>query len=80
MEDAQGKEQLDAFPTSGQPVLNTTLKHMLLSLRGALQHDMANFMLSTLEALGDRVVYVETKMGDFTQSHNELVDPHFEVE
>lgn len=53
---------------------------MLLSLRGALQHDMANFMLSTLEALGDRVVYVETKMGDFTQSHNELVDPHFEVE
>lgn len=80
MEDAQGEEQLDAFPTSGQPVLNTSLKNMCLSLRGALQHDMANFMVSTLKALGDRVDYVENNMGDFTQAHNELVDAHFEVE
>lgn len=37
IEKEQTEEQLDAFPTSGQPVLDTTLKDMLLSLRGALQ-------------------------------------------
>lgn len=30
--------------------------------------------------LGDRINFVENKMGDFTSAYSELVDAHFEVE
>lgn len=76
-------EQLDAFPTSGQPIIDTTMKEMLQTLRGALQSDMAVFMSNTkreISAVSNRVEYVENKMEEFTLAHNELVDAHFEVE
>lgn len=40
------KEQLNAFHTSGLPILNTAMKDMLLYLQGGggFQHDMAAFM------------------------------------
>lgn len=59
-------QQLDAFPTSGQPILDTTMKEMLLTLRGALQQDMSAFMHTTkteLSAFSSRVNYVEKKNG-----------------
>lgn len=56
---AAHEAHLTAFPITEQPVID----------RGALQHDMASFMHSTrkeLEAIGDRMDYIENKMGDFT--------------
>lgn len=56
-ETADHEAQLNALPTYGQPVLDTTL-----------QHDMAAFMHNTLKDLGDSVDYVENKMGDSQQT------------
>lgn len=56
---------------------------MLLSLRGAIQHVLQSYMNKTnveIDALGERVDYVESKMGDFSAVHNDLVDAHFELE
>lgn len=75
-------DKLNAIPTAGQPILDTTIKDMIMSLRGALQHDMINFMHKSkveIEALGERVDYMENKMCDFTSAHNDLVDSHFEL-
>lgn len=72
-------EQLDAFPTAGQPIIDSTMKDMLITLRGALQHDMSCFMKQTkveMEALGNRVDQVEFNMTDYAQAHNELIDAH----
>lgn len=55
---------------------------MIISLRGALQY-MLNFMQKSkmeIDALGERVDYVENKMCEFTSTHNEMVDSHFELE
>lgn len=76
-------EKLNAFPTSGQPIVDTDLKEMLLSLRGALQQDMLSFMQKSkmeMDALGERVDYIEHKMNDFTEAHNDLVDSHVDLE
>lgn len=40
-------EKLDAFSTVGQPILDSALKDMLITLLGALQQDMSNFMRQT---------------------------------
>lgn len=77
------EDPLNSFPTSGQPILDTAVKEMLLSLRGSLQHDMAVFMKQTqreLDYVGERVDHVENKMGEFTQAHNELVKAHNDLE
>lgn len=76
-------QHLDEFPTSGQPIIDITMKEMVQILRGALQQDMAAFMHSTkaeMSAVSNRVQYVEHKMEEFTLAHNELVDAHFDVE
>lgn len=75
--------QLTAIPTTGQPVSDTTIKDIIMPLRGALQYDMKCFInqyKKEIDALGERVEYVENKMCDFTDAHNELVDAHFELE
>lgn len=59
------------------------MKDMLLTLRGAIQQDLAAFMHSTksdMSAFSSRVGYVEKKMKEFTLAHNVLVDAHFDVE
>lgn len=33
-----------------------------------------------IDAFGERVDYIENKMGDFTEAHNDLVNAHFELE
>lgn len=68
-----------AFPTTGKPVSDTTLKDMLVSLRSSMHTDMMqcvhNFK-SELGAIGGRVDHIEDKMGDFAASHNTLIDAH----
>lgn len=62
--------------------MDSTIKDMIISLRGALQY-MLNFMQKSkmeIDALGERVDYVENKMCEFTSTHNEMVDSHFELE
>lgn len=76
-------ENLDSFPTSGKAVLDTDIKEMLKSLRGAIQHGMQAFMQKSkieIDKLGERVEYIEQKMTDFTEAHNKLVDDQFELE
>lgn len=76
-------EKLDAFPTSGKALIDSDMKEMLKSLRGAIQHDMKSFMQKSkreIDDLGDRVDYIENKLTDFTDAHNELVDDHFALE
>lgn len=60
-------EKLDAFPTVGQPILDSALKDMLITLHGAFQQDMSNFMRHTnreIAAIGGRVDFIENKMND----------------
>lgn len=74
--------KLHAFPTTGQPVIGSDLKEMLLTLKSAIQHDMHEFMQNSkreIDRMGERVEYIEEKMGDFTEAHNDLVDAHFEL-
>lgn len=75
-------QKLDALPASGLPMTDIMMKEMILTLRGAIQQDIANVTCSThreLTALGDRVNYVENKMGDFSEAHNELMDAHMDL-
>lgn len=75
-------DKLLAFPTSGQPILDTDIKEMLLSLRGAIQQDVQSYMHKTnvaIEGIGVRIDDMENKMEDVADAHNELVDSHFEL-
>lgn len=73
------EEKLDSFPTSGKATLDTDMKEMLKSLRGAIQYDMKAFMQKSklkMDEVGERVDYIENKITDFTEAHND----HFELE
>lgn len=68
-----------AFPTTGQPVLNMTLKEMLLLLQSSLLTNLSSLIskFSTdIHDLGDRVTYIENKMEDSTTTINDLVDAY----
>lgn len=70
-----------AFPTNDQPVLDTTLKDMLVSLRSTIHTDILSLMQqfkSDIGEVSDRVHHIENKMGDFATTFNELVDGHNE--
>ena len=72
-------DSIISFPTQNQPVLDTTLKDMLISLRSTIHGDMMSCMgkFSTeLSEVGDRVNHIETKMGEYATTINELVDAH----
>lgn len=63
----------------GQPVSDTTLKVMLLSLRASLKPDLLSSITHCkleLQELGDRVGHMEDKMCEVTTSFNALVDSH----
>lgn len=67
------------FPTSSQPISDTMLKGMLLSLRASLQSDILTGIKkcqADVQAIGSRVDHVEQKMGECTCSFNTLVDAH----
>lgn len=71
-------DSIDPFPTNNQPVLDTTLKDMLVSFRSSLHADM----LSCVHKFGvklretSRVDHKETKMEEFAITINDLVDAH----
>lgn len=60
-------ESIESLPTQNQPVLDTVLKDMLLSLRSIIQADMDSCMnrfSRDIQAMGDRVDHIEVKMGE----------------
>lgn len=66
-----------AYATLNQPVLDTTLKDMLLTLKNSIHTDIAKMMhnfTSEVSYLGDRETTIEAKMGEVTSSFNCLVD------
>lgn len=72
-------DPIASFPTSGQPVSDTTLKDMLLFLRASLQHDFLSGIHQyriEVQELGERVYQVEDKMSDFASSFNKLVNAY----
>lgn len=67
------------FPTSNQPVLDTTMKDMLISLQSSLRNDistMFNKFSSQMHYMGQRVCNIETQVGEMTETVNDLVDAH----
>lgn len=71
-----------AFPTTGQPVLDTTLKDMLLSLQTSLMSDLSSLITkfsSDINNLGNRVSYIEDKIEECTTTVNVLVGAYDEV-
>ncbi|XP_073453695.1 uncharacterized protein [Aquarana catesbeiana] len=68
---------IDQFPTTNQPVMDTILKEMLVSLRSSLHSDMLSCIHTVnrdLQEVSERVTYVEDKMGKFATTINALVD------
>lgn len=77
LENNEYGEKLNAFPTSGQPDLDITLKERL-----ALQHGMIAFKhhaKQEIENMGERVVYIQHKMEELTDVHNDLKDVHVDL-
>lgn len=66
-------DSIAMLPTTNQPVMDTTLKEMLISLRKTLQSDMQQFR-QNVTSLGDRMSHVETQRGACASTVNELID------
>lgn len=70
---------IEEFPTMNQPVMDTVLKDIFLSLRSTLQADMMSCMQNfnkDIQVVESRVDHIETKMGEFASTINDLVDAH----
>lgn len=60
-----------------QPVLDTTLRDMMLTVQSTIHSEIANMMQhfhSDISYMGNRVTNIETKMGEITSSFNDMVD------
>lgn len=70
-----------AFPNAGQPVLDTTMKDMLMFLQTSLLTNFSSLIYkfsSDLQIMGDRVQYIENKIDECTTTVNDLIDAHEE--
>lgn len=70
-------DSITAFPTMGQPVIDTTLKDMLVSLRSSLQTDMLSIMQNIGHSLTlneDRIIHIETNVSGITSTVNDIID------
>lgn len=77
------ENSIAAFPTTNQPVLETTLKKMLVFLQSSIHADIFKLdhqFKADIHLLDDQVLHLECKMGEFTYNFNELVDAHSERE
>lgn len=66
-------DSIHLFPTNNQPVLDTTLKDMLVFLRSSLHADMMSCLHKfgmEIQSVSARVDNVETKMGEFATTTN----------
>lgn len=62
------------FPTTNQPVLDTTLRDILMTAQSSICSEIINMMQhfsSDMSHMGERVSNRETKMGEVTASFNE---------
>lgn len=69
-------DNIEEFPTMNQPVMDTVLKDILLSLRSSIQAYMMSCMqkFSTKSpAVKSRVDHIETKIGEFASTRNDLL-------
>lgn len=68
---------ISMFPTSNQPVLDSTPKEMLQSLHSSLQADMLHLIpqfKQEVSILGNRVEHMEARMGDYANTINDVID------
>lgn len=73
------QSSIAAFPTSEQPVLDTTMKDMLLSLQSSLMINFSTLIhkfTSEIQGVGERVQYIEHKMDECTTTVNDLIDAY----
>lgn len=78
---SQPPQSIASFPTTGQPVLDSTLKDMLLSLQSSLTTSFTSVLTkfsTELKHVDDRVHYIENKMEECTVTVNDLVDAYNE--
>lgn len=72
-------DSITTYPIVGQPVMDTTLKEMLMLLRSSLQVDMLSLLhkfVNNISFLEDRVSNVETHLGDVITKVKDLIDAH----
>lgn len=72
-------DPIAGFPTSGQPVSDTVLKDMLMSLRSSIHHDMlhtVNKCQAEVHIIGERVNQIEHAMGEHATLFNKMEDAH----
>lgn len=77
------EDTLDNLPTVNQAASEPFIKEMMLALRSSLQQSFTealNRQMTVIDGLGERVAHVETKMGEFSEAHNSLVDAHNNLE
>lgn len=73
------QDSITDFPTLNQPVMDTTLKDMLVSLRSSLHADIMSItqqFKSEVSAVANRVSHIEIKMGEFASTFNDMVDAY----
>lgn len=71
-----------SFPTSGQPVIDTTQKDMLLSLQTSLMTDLSSLFSkksSDIHSLDDGVTCIEKGMNECTSTVNEVIEVYDDV-
>lgn len=79
----QPDDELGMFPTTDQAVSQTFLKDMMLALRASIHQSLTTTLSSQkaiIDEIGGRVDHVETKMAEFSEAHNGLVDAHSKLE
>lgn len=73
------QSSIASFPTSGQPVLDMTMKDMLLSLQSSLMFNLTTLIhkfTSEMQYMEERVQHIEHKMDDCTTTVNDLIDAY----
>lgn len=68
-----------AFPTSNQPVLETTMKEMLISLQSSLHNDISSMFTkfsTEMQSMGKRIYHIEKQIGEVAETVNYLIDAH----
>lgn len=71
-----------SFPTSGQPVIDSTLKDLLLSLQTSLMTDLSSLftkITSYIHSLDDRVTCIERGMNECTSTVNKVIEVYDDV-
>lgn len=70
---------IEAFPTANQPVVDTMLKDMLITLHSTIQNDISSMFSafkSEIVHVNNRMGRIEHQMSAMTVTVNDLVDGH----